>query len=341
MSQQPTLRWGIVAPGAISRTFAESLRRHRAGSVAAVTGRSLDRSREFAREFGGSAVETLDQLLADPEVQAVYVATPHPQHFEPARRVLEAGKALLCEKPMTVSVADTEALVAASRRLRVPLAEAYMYRCHPQVAWVQEVVRSGQLGKPVLLEAPFCFSAPFDPKGRLFAPELGGGGIYDVGGYPVSLALAIASAAAGSLVLPTLEGAWAERAPSAVDAYATATLRFPGGFVAKVSSAVMRDLGQTATLHLEHGKVVLETPYLLDNQRHAVTARVRVARDGRPEESKVLAAPVDNYAAEAFAMAALVANPQRPLEPASPLVSHAESLALARLLDAWRRAALA
>ena len=341
MSQTPTLGWGIVAPGAISRTFAESLRRHRAGRVVAVTGRSLERSREFAREFGGSAVDTLEQLLADPAVQAVYVATPHPQHFEPAHKVLEAGKALLCEKPMTVSVADTEALVAASRRLRVPLAEAYMYRCHPQVAWVQEVVRSGQLGKPVLLEAPFCFAAPFDPKGRLFAPELGRGGIYDVGGYPVSLALAIGSAASGSLVLPTLEAAWAERAPTGVDAHATATLRFPGGFVAKVSCAVMRDLGQVATLHLEHGRVVLETPYLVDNQRHAVAAKVRIARDGRPEEVRVLSAPVDNYAAEALALAAMVAAPQKPLEPPAPLVGHAESLALARLLDAWRRAALA
>ncbi len=341
MSQTPTLGWGIVAPGAISRTFAESLRRHAAGRVVAVTGRSLERSRAFAAEFGGSAVATVDELVSDPAVQAVYVATPHPQHFEPALRVLEAGKALLCEKPMTVAVADTEALVATSRRLRVPLAEAYMYRSHPQVAWLQDVVRNGDLGRPVLLEAPFCFAAPFDPKGRLFAPELGGGGIFDVGGYPVSLALAVAAAASGSLVLPTLESAWAEKAPTGVDAHATATLRFPGGFVAKVSCAVMRDLGQVATLHLERGRVVLETPYLVDNQRHAVAARVRIARDGRPEESRVLTAAVDNYAAEALALAALLAGSQRALELPAPFVSHAESLALARLLDAWRRAALA
>lgn len=332
--------WGIVGPGAIARTFAESLRRHDAGRLERVTGRSPGRSAAFCRDVGGRPAVDLDELLTDTAVQAVYIATPHPQHLEPALRCLEAGRAVLCEKPMTVRPEDTTRLVAAARRLRVPLVEAWMYRCHPQVGRLLQLLAEGTLGRPVALTSGFCFAAPFDPRHRLFDPELGGGAILDVGGYPVSLALLVA-AAMGETGEPEVEAVRGQLTPSGVDGRAEARLRFANGFTARVAAAVTADEGSGAVLECEQGRVVLDTPFLVADGRHGVTARLRWQRDGGPEQVAALSAATDHYAAEALAVARMLADPAQPLEPPPPMVGLDESLRIARVLARWRSAVLA
>ncbi len=336
MSETASVGWAIVGPGAIARTFADSLRRYRAGRLVQVLGRSPERTAAFCRQAGGMPATALRELLIDPTVQAVYVATPHPCHFETALRCLDAGKAVLCEKPMTVQPGDTETLVAASRRNRVPLVEAWMYRTHPQIARLLQIVRGGELGRPLTLTASFCFSAPYDPESRLYHPAQGGGAILDVGGYPVSLALAVAAARSGQLQEPELGNVQGERAPSGVDQHASATLSF-GDFTARVTTSISRALGSTAEIQFEHGKVTLPTPFLVDGMRHGTKALLRIEKTGEPAVAEPHIAGVDCFAAEAQEMALLLASPLRPVEASPPMVGHAESLLIGRLLAAWAR----
>ena len=138
------------------------------------------------------------RLLADPEVDAIYIATPHPSHAEWAIKAAEAGKHVLCEKPMGLTAFEADAMIHAARKAGTFLGEAFMYRLHPQTLKLVELVKSGAIGEVRMIRSSFGFAMPgFMPEHRLYANDLAGGGILDVGGYPVSMARLIAGAAVG------------------------------------------------------------------------------------------------------------------------------------------------
>lgn len=328
----PPLVWGVVGPGAIARVFAESLLASGAGRVGRVCGRSMDRAASFCEEYGGVPAQDPEELNADPEVQALYVATPHSAHFEAAEAALRAGKAVLCEKPLTTSPAETERLLETARSRGAPLVEAWMYRTHPQIAFVLEQVRSGSLGRLRRVEARFGFAAPFDEEHRLFSPALGGGAILDIGGYPVSFALAVASAAGNSLA-PELRGAEGELAPNGVDVEARAILRFENHLEAHLQIAITNELGCGGRVVGTHGAIELEDPFLPGSERHGRSARLWIETDAGRRETQ-LESLHDCFALEAFEVSHLIAKGS--LEPRPPMVGHAETLSIARLLDSWR-----
>ena len=137
-------------------------------------------------------------MLADPDIDAIYIATPHPFHAEWAIKAAEAGKHVLCEKPMALTAFEADAMIHAARKAGTFLGEAFMYRLHPQTERLVELVRTGAIGEVRMIKSSFGFAMPgFQPEHRLFANDLAGGGILDVGGYPVSMARLIAGAAAG------------------------------------------------------------------------------------------------------------------------------------------------
>src|SRR3954463_16003973 len=136
------LNWGIITTGWIARKFATDLLQSRTGRLVAVGSRPLAAAEKFAHDFGGArAHASYESLLADPEVQAVYIGTPHPLHLEWAVKAAEAGKHILCEKPLTLRLADTLRIIEAAKRHDVLLMEAYMYRFHPQTLKLVELVR--------------------------------------------------------------------------------------------------------------------------------------------------------------------------------------------------------
>src|SRR5262249_55744447 len=137
------------------------------------------------------------ELLANPAVDAVYIATPHPEHAAWAIRCAEAGKHILCEKPLTMSLAETETVVAAARAHDVFLLEAFMYLSHPLTSQWLQLLKDGAIGDLQVIQSSFSFRADWQPAGRLLNPALGGGGILDVGCYPVSLARLAAGMALG------------------------------------------------------------------------------------------------------------------------------------------------
>ena len=176
MSNQ--LGWGILGTGRIAGIFAKGVTRSRLGRLAAVGSRTDAAAQRFAAEFGvPRAHGSYEALLADPDVQAVYVATPHPQHAAWVIRAAEAGKHILCEKPAGLNYAEVMAMTTAVREHGVLFMEAFMYRCHPQTAKILELVRSGVLGEIKLVQAAFGFNAGFNPDSRLWANAAGGGGI--------------------------------------------------------------------------------------------------------------------------------------------------------------------
>ena len=171
------LSWGIIGLGNIARQFARGLARSATGELVAVGSRTRESADRFAGEFSfDRAYPSYEELLADPHVDAVYVATPHPLHAEWVVKSAEAGKHILCEKPMGINHAQTMGMIEAAARHDVFLMEAFMYRCHPQTLKIVELIKEGAIGQVRAMEGTFGFHASFTSQGRLFSQELAGGG---------------------------------------------------------------------------------------------------------------------------------------------------------------------
>ncbi|WP_329068955.1 Gfo/Idh/MocA family protein [Amycolatopsis sp. NBC_01480] len=186
MVEKP-VRWGIMGTGGIAGSFAEDLRLTDSGTVAAVGSRSRDSADRFADRLGISKRHgSYEELANDPDIDVVYVATPHPLHHANALLALEAGKPVLVEKPFTMNAAEARELVAVARERGLFLMEAMWTRFLPHVRRIRELL--GDLGDLVTVIADHGQWFAEDPAFRLFAPELGGGALLDLGIYPVSFA---------------------------------------------------------------------------------------------------------------------------------------------------------
>jgi predicted dehydrogenase len=327
------LRWGILGLGGIAGRFAESLPRSRTGRLQAVASRSGEKAAEFARKHGAaSAYGRYEDLLADPEVDAVYIATPHPMHAECAVRAAEAGKHILCEKPLTVTTREAEAVIDAARRHDVFLMEAFMYRCHPQIRRLVEIVRSGTVGEVRTIRATFAFDAGFNPEGRLLAKSLGGGGILDVGCYPVSLVRLLAGAAAGKDFDDPVEVKGCARlGETGVDEWASAVMRFESDIVAEVATGVRLARENIAQVFGSDGWITVPEPWT--PRREPGSARILIQKKGkdRPEEIRVDCAD-SLYALEADVVADNLSRRQA----LPPAMTWDDSLGNMRALDLWR-----
>ena len=198
-AEAPGLRWGVIAPGGIARNFIGTMHAATASRLVAVCSRSLERARVFAGDFESDAgcahaYANIDEFLAHEGLEAVYVASPHAQHFALAKKVLEAGIPVVIEKPMTLNVDQARELFALGRERGAYVQEA-MWSCFmPHYDVIHQVIESGVIGEVTAVIADHCQYFPFDPEHRLYAPELGGGALLDLGVYP----LAFAHWAAGS-----------------------------------------------------------------------------------------------------------------------------------------------
>lgn len=185
------VRWGILGTGGIARAFAQALRQTPEARLVAVGSRTAASAESFAREFDVRACASYEALVACPDVDIVYIATPHAMHAENAMLALEAGKAVLCEKPFTMNVREAGRVVALARSRGLFLMEAMWTRFMPALAALRRIVASGEIGEPALVQADFGFAAPLDPEHRVNKRELGGGALLDLGIYPVSIACAL------------------------------------------------------------------------------------------------------------------------------------------------------
>ncbi len=223
------LRWGLIGTGWIADSFATDLAFSVSGRAVAVGSRRLETANAFADRFEiPNRHGSYEELVADPEVDVVYVATPHPMHHPNTLLALGAGKPVLVEKPFTINAAEARELVAAARAAKLFLMEAMWTRFLPHIVQIRSLIAAGVLGEIVTVSADHGQWFAKDPGFRLFAPELGGGALLDLGVYPVSFASMLLGA-------PSTIKAMIEPAFSGVDGQSSTLFGYDSGAQAVLS----------------------------------------------------------------------------------------------------------
>ncbi|UXN69762.1 aldo/keto reductase [Devosia neptuniae] len=337
MSTDQKIRWGIIGPGSIAKAFQGGVAGSKHGVLAAIATRDPNKP-NLAKDFpGAKIVHGYDALLADPEIDAVYIAVPHTGHAEWAIKAAEAGKHVLIEKPLALSAFEIDAVFHAHRKAGTFAGEAFMYRLHPQTAKLGELIRSGVIGDVRMIQSSFGFSmGKFQPQHRLFASDLAGGGILDVGGYPVSMSRFIAGAALGKpFADPIKVSGTAKLNAEGTDDWAAAVLTFENGIVAQVSCAVMVNLDNVLRIHGSEGRIEVPDFWFAGGDRDKGVGKIDIVKKDGSRETISVGEERHVYSFEADAAAeAIFAKRQ---ELAAPGMSWADSLGNARVLDAWRK----
>ncbi len=315
------VRWGFVGPGGIARGVAVDLRDHVPGGMLhAVASRSQDRAQAFADEFGAErAYDSVDALLADPDVDAVYLATPHRQHHAVALAAIEAGKPLLVEKAFTVTYDGAVEVVEAARDRGVFVMEAMWTRLQPAVVRLRELIAEGVLGEVRSVRADLGLHRDFDPAHRLFDPAQGGGALLDLGVYPISFAQMVLGGRAQKVDVV------GSRAENGVDDEATVLMRFDTGH-AVASCSLRTRLPGTAAVYGTEAWVEVPPRF------HHPSSLVLHRREGDGEaEPEVLRCPATGtgYAHELLEVQRCLAAGLTE-SPAMPL---ADTLAVMEILD--------
>jgi predicted dehydrogenase/aryl-alcohol dehydrogenase-like predicted oxidoreductase len=329
------LRWGIIGTGNIAKAFAKGLARSRTGELLAVGSRSQSTADRFADEFKvPRRYASYEALLADRDVQAVYISTPHPLHAQWAIAAADAGKHVLCEKPIGLNHAEAMAIVEAAVRNDVFLMEAFMYRCHPQTARLVDLLREKTIGEVRVIQATFSFHAGFNAEGRLFKNALAGGGILDVGGYCTSMARLVAGAALGKDFAEPTEVKGAGRlGVTGVDEWAVAVLKFPGDILATLSTGISVGQENVVRIFGSEGHIVLPSPWI--PSREGGTTKILLKKNNEREPREIVVeTPEYLYGIEADTVARYVDQRQA----APPAMTCDDSLGNMKTLDLWRDA---
>ncbi|MGW6935059.1 Gfo/Idh/MocA family protein [Lentzea sp. NPDC054927] len=246
------MKWGVIATGGIAQAVTADMLKVEGVTVLAVSSRDVTRAQAFAERFGiERAYGDYHDLLADPDVDVVYVATPHGQHHEVTLAALDAGKHVLCEKAFALTVADAEEMIERARSKNLFLMEAMWTRFNPLIRKVHQAVENGEIGEIRTVHADFGFAHTFDPGDRLWAKEAGGGATLDLGVYPVALTHLL-------LGVPVEVRAWGGKAPSDVDSDAGLLLGYPGGAHALLNCSLLADVGCSARIIGTKGRIEID-----------------------------------------------------------------------------------
>jgi predicted dehydrogenase len=314
-------RWAILGPGAIAVMFAKALKAVDGAERYTVAGRSGERAHAFAKEHGFSRYhDTVADALADPQVDAVYIATPHTAHLGYALEALGAGKPCLVEKPLGINSAQVRTLIDTARDRSVFLMEAMWTRFLPVMDQVRRWIQEGRIGELRLVEASFCFRSGWNPKSRLLDPELAGSGLLDVGIYPVALACDFFNSE------PSQVQCLATLGDTGVDEQASLNLAFPGGGLASLTCGVRTLSQHRAVLYGSEGMISIAPPFWRSTE---VTLH---DHEHQPVDVVCLPHRANGYEYEAEAVASALAAGA--IE--HPLCRHADSLAIAKVLDQAR-----
>ena len=260
------VRWGILGTGAIANTFATALEESDTSELICAASRSSEKIEKFASKFNCIGCIGYGELINNKQVDAIYIATPHPSHFDLALQAVNSKIAVLCEKPITMNATETMVLIDAARKNKVLLMEAFMYKTHPQTKKLKELVREEFEGKRLSIEASFGFriglKGRLNKKHRLLNPELGGGSILDIGCYPLSMSRMIAGIAEGRDYLnPIKFEAKGKLSLNGIDLSATAELTFLNETVACIDSAINKELENSVIISDGKKSLLLNQPW--------------------------------------------------------------------------------
>ena len=243
------VRWGIAGPGRIAAKVAADFAHVPDAELRAVGSRSLERAQRFAEAHRISRPHgSYSALIADPEIDALYIATPHPQHHAIAIAALNAGKHLLIEKAFTATVAGAEEIISLAHKQQRFVMEAMWTRFQPAIVKLRELLRGGAIGEVRGVQADLGINPPYDPRERFFDLKLGGGAMLDLGVYPVSFAQML-------LGEPDQISVQGSRTGSGVDAEAALILGYPGGRRAQLTCSLLTSLPGQACIHGSEGHI--------------------------------------------------------------------------------------
>ena len=326
------IKWGILGTGAIAKAFADALQETE-GELVAVASQSLQRAEDFSKSYNCTAIEGYQSLISLPEVEAIYVATPHTSHFELSAECLRNKKAVLCEKPMTINATETMALIDISRKNNTLLMEAFMYKIHPQTQQVMKVIQEN-LTSPLSIRAEFCFSVDVPESHRLVNKELGGGSILDIGCYPMSISRHAVGAVNGkNFMNPVSIEGQGELNSQGIDLNASAKLVFEDGSLAEVKSAT--NLSSASDVEISDGKttVVLNQPWHCGEFTER-KSQITLKKSNGDEESIDITTDKGLYALEIDHFSENLKNHNTE----SDLIPHNDSHGNMIALDTWRKA---
>lgn len=309
------LRWGLLSTANINKALLGPLRQSARSELVAVASRDAARAVAYAAQHAiPKAYDSYEALLADPDIDAVYLSLPNGLHATWAVKAMQAGRHVLCEKPLVVSMAEFEAVEAAARASGVTIFEAFMYLHHPQTRQALEIVRSGRLGKVQLVNSWFNFHLPPERAANVrLRAELTGGAAWDVGVYPNSAAITLLGEGAPVEV-------WAQQTvgESGVDVSMIAQLRFASGAMAQIASGFRTPFREAVYLTGERGILHIAEPW-----KPGLTGSesVMTLTDLDDCTAQIVTPAVDPYLCEVQTMEACV------LDGAAPLVTLADSRA--------------
>ncbi|CAN5590494.1 Gfo/Idh/MocA family oxidoreductase [soil metagenome] len=321
------LGWGIIATGSIAHAFAKGLKASKTGELVVSGSRSLEKAKKFAKEHGGKAVGSYEEVLADPKVQAVYIATPHHLHYEWTIKAAEAGKAILCEKPFTLNAIEAQRALNEVKRHKVFFMEAFMYRASPQTRKVLELVREGAIGKVLAVNAEFGFAAGREWDNFRADGAVGGGGLMDVGTYCVSFIRAVVGEE------PVEAHYVLDKTEKDYDASGAGILKFPGGAVATFGTGVHVQWKNDARIYGESGRIEIDSPWTPNEN-----SEIRVTRNGGEPETLKLGG--DNlYGGEADAVAEFLSKREAPYMTVQDTLDNMRALDMLRASAGFKFAA--
>ena len=306
------IRWGILSTAMINDVVIAGIRKAARSELLAVSSRDAARARDYAEKRNiPRAYGSYDEMLADPDIDVVYISVPNTLHREWAVKAADAGKHVLCEKPLVTSMSDFRKVEDAATKNRVVLFEAFMYLHHPQSRKVFELIQSGALGKLLYISAWFDYYLPDEEKDNIrVRKEMDGGSLWDVGVYPNSMALAVAGAAAVEAKAVTrYEG-------TEVDSSSYGTLTFADGIMAHVCSSIKSPFREGVHIVGSDGFITIDKPWKpgLDGRK----ASILLTRSDDTQETFKFPG-ISPYQCEVEAMEACL------LDDAKPLISLEQS----------------
>lgn len=320
----PMLRWGVIGTG-IAGNFVTALHSHTAQRAVAVAARDAAKTQAFAKKLGIGAVYTdVSALIADPDIDVVYIATPHPLHHALALEAIAAGKHVLVEKPIAMSAAEAAEMTAAGRAAGVLVMEAMWTRYLPQSDIIRQVLADGLLGEVHLVRADFGFSMPFLPENRMWNASLGGGALLDAGVYPISFVSSV-------IGRPSSVTAHGQMTSTGVDARADLLLPTAGGATGLASTSMVTSMPVTAEILGRAGRLQVLSPFFGPSGLTLTTGSIG-SEDSFTWTDETLTS-YEGMSCQATALAAYVAEGR----VESPVHDHAETISVMATIDEARR----
>ena len=333
------IRWGIIGPGSIANNFADALLQTYSAELIAVASFNDERRKVFGDKYNiqnNLRFENYDSLLNCELVDAVYISTPHTFHADLSIRAAGKGKHILCEKPGAVNFKQGEKVIKAVQDAGVFYKEGFMYRCHPQIPALLELLKNKTIGDITKIISSFGFDmTKVIPEHRLFNKNLAGGAILDVGLYPVSLSRMIAGVQSGKkFVNPIKLSAEAQIGQTGVDEISSAIMEFDNGVIAEAYTAIMKNMDNNAVIEGSDGKIIVDNPWMPGRDGGPYKTTIKIIKNGN-EEVKEFKGPehLFFFEAELSSQSILKEKQQVP----HPGMTWEDTLGNLKVIDQWRQ----